>query len=208
MSTPRRSAKKGTKKAYHHGDLRRALLDAALLLVAETGPEGFTLREVARRADVSATAVYRHFADKRALLIAVALEGQREYMKRVDAAATDDAVISFREQGVAAVRFAYEHPEHFRIMNLPSLYEEPLTDEARAAIAEQKAIFDGALEASRASGQITEGAGTVAIAAYALVYGLARMIVEQKLEVKSADEAEDLARAACNLLGVGMLNTA
>ncbi|MET0702035.1 MAG: TetR/AcrR family transcriptional regulator, partial [Mycobacterium sp.] len=63
------------RKSYHHGDLKRALTDAALSLVAEKGPKGFTLTEAARRAGVSAAAPYRHFADKADLLATVAEQG-------------------------------------------------------------------------------------------------------------------------------------
>src|SRR6476469_8276563 len=63
------------RDTYHHGDLKRALTEAALELVKEKGPKGFTLREVARRAGVSAAAPYRHFADKSQLLAAVATQG-------------------------------------------------------------------------------------------------------------------------------------
>src|SRR5688572_5350180 len=69
-----RPAKRAAGK-YHHGDLRRALLDAALGLVERRGPGGLTLREAARLAGVSHAAVYRHFADKTELLRAVAVEG-------------------------------------------------------------------------------------------------------------------------------------
>lgn len=82
-------AKRG---AYHHGDLKRALTDAALQLVQEKGPKGFTLREVARRAGVSAAAPYRHFADKAQLLAAVATQGFLQLHEVLDAtiAANDD----------------------------------------------------------------------------------------------------------------------
>ena len=63
------------RQSYHHGDLKRALTSAALSLVAEKGPKGFTLTEAARRAGVSAAAPYRHFADKAELLAAVAEQG-------------------------------------------------------------------------------------------------------------------------------------
>src|SRR5260370_8893580 len=59
---------------YHHGNLKQALIDAAVALVAEVGPQGFTLREVARRAGVSHNAPYRHFHDKDELVAAVAIE--------------------------------------------------------------------------------------------------------------------------------------
>ncbi|HYM69483.1 MAG TPA: helix-turn-helix domain-containing protein, partial [bacterium] len=67
-----------SKRSYHHGDLREALLRAAIDLVADVGPRGFTLREVARRAGVSHNAPYRHFRDKEELIAAVAAEGFRE----------------------------------------------------------------------------------------------------------------------------------
>ena len=72
------AAKRSTvrrRQSYHHGDLKRALTSAALSLVAEKGPKGFTLTEAARRAGVSAAAPYRHFADKAELLAAVAEQG-------------------------------------------------------------------------------------------------------------------------------------
>jgi AcrR family transcriptional regulator len=75
MSTSSRPRAPGRPATYHHGDLRRALVDAALALVQERGAEGFTLREAARRVGVSQTAPYRHFETKEALLAAVAEEG-------------------------------------------------------------------------------------------------------------------------------------
>ena len=74
MST---SSKSGPSDRYHHGDLRRALVDEALVLLAESGDGGFSLRELARRVGVTANASYRHFANKDALLQALAAEGFR-----------------------------------------------------------------------------------------------------------------------------------
>ena len=75
------------RDTYHHGDLKRALTDAALQLVQEKGPKGFTLREVARRAGVSAAAPYRHFADKAQLLAAAATQGFVQLHETLDATA-------------------------------------------------------------------------------------------------------------------------
>src|ERR1700742_2421402 len=69
------AAAKARRDSYHHGDLKRALTSAALSLVAERGPKGFTLTEAARRAGVSAAAPYRHFTDKAHLLATVAEQG-------------------------------------------------------------------------------------------------------------------------------------
>ncbi|MBL9108365.1 MAG: TetR/AcrR family transcriptional regulator [Myxococcales bacterium] len=73
-------------RAYHHGDLRRALIVATKAIVEESGAESFTLREAARRAGVNHRAAYRHFEDKSALLAAVAEEGFVELSSRIEAA--------------------------------------------------------------------------------------------------------------------------
>src|SRR5688572_18467296 len=89
MPTPRKPRKptksKPGSRAYHHGDLRRALLDAGLALIEEQGAAAFTLREAARRAGVSQAAPYRHFVDKNALVGALAEEGFRALAARMRA---------------------------------------------------------------------------------------------------------------------------
>ena len=80
------------REAYHHGDLKRALTQAALGLVQEKGPKGFTLREVARRAGVSAAAPYRHFADKAQLLAAVATQGFVQLHETLTASTAADPI--------------------------------------------------------------------------------------------------------------------
>ncbi|WP_328459433.1 TetR/AcrR family transcriptional regulator [Streptomyces sp. NBC_00448] len=94
----------------HHGDLRRALEEAALVLVAERGPHGFTLAEASRRAGVSAAAPYKHFADRDALLAVLAERGYREQRERFTRvmARTDDPVEQMAAFAAAYVRFAAE----------------------------------------------------------------------------------------------------
>jgi AcrR family transcriptional regulator len=107
------------KRAYHHGDLRRALLDEALALALERGASALTLREAARRAGVTEAAPYRHFRSKDALVAALAEEGFAELLARV-LAALRRAPAGARERlsamGVAYLRFAQERPAHFRVM--------------------------------------------------------------------------------------------
>jgi AcrR family transcriptional regulator len=107
------------ERAYHHGDLRRAVLDEALRLIEERGHVDFTLREVARRVGVSHMAPYRHFADKRALLTAITVEAQRMLGDRIQAA-LDAAGTELRPRFLAAgwsyVHFALEAPAAFRVM--------------------------------------------------------------------------------------------
>jgi AcrR family transcriptional regulator len=106
------------RDTYHHGDLKRALTEAALGLVKEKGPKGFTLREVARRAGVSAAAPYRHFADKAQLLAAAATLGfvQLHETLSVAAAKTDDLTQQVLGMGRAYVRWAVTHPDYYHVM--------------------------------------------------------------------------------------------
>lgn len=107
------------KESYHHGDLRRALLDATLKLVEEHGPQGFTLRAAARAAGVTPGATYHHFADKEALVAAVAEEGFDMLRDALEAAAQQEGSSPLersRNVGVAYVLFAVRHPTRFRVM--------------------------------------------------------------------------------------------
>ncbi len=106
------------RDSYHHGDLKRALTSAALSLVAEKGPKGFTLTEAARRAGVSAAAPYRHFADKAELLASAAEQGFDDLHAALLAAAegTSDPKARVVELGRAYVRWAVAHPDHYRVM--------------------------------------------------------------------------------------------
>ena len=103
---------------YHHGDLRRALVSAALALLNETQDWGFSLREVARRAGVSHNAPYNHFAGKQALLAAVAAAGYDTLRDHMQMAAVQKATpaAALQAVGVAYVRFGVANPAHYRLM--------------------------------------------------------------------------------------------
>jgi AcrR family transcriptional regulator len=105
-------------KPYHHGNLREVLLDTALRLIAEVGPAGFTLRELARRAGVSHNAPYRHFRDRDDLMAAVATQGYRELTRLMQRAAKGrtDPLDRLKQAGLAYIAFALKRPEHFAVM--------------------------------------------------------------------------------------------
>jgi AcrR family transcriptional regulator len=107
---------------YHHGDLRAALLGAASRVLEKEGPDAISLRDLARRADVSHNAPYRHFPDRRALLDALAEEG-------FALLARDLQGKPWREQAVAYVRFALANPERFRLM-----FTRPVPDALRRLV--------------------------------------------------------------------------
>jgi AcrR family transcriptional regulator len=100
------------RRPYHHGNLRRALLDEALATIRTEGVDGLTLREIGARLGVSRTALYRHFADKRALLTAVAIEGVRTLRQHLVTAWDEGGrgPAAFQSMGVAYVHFAIANP--------------------------------------------------------------------------------------------------
>jgi len=130
------------KTAYHHGDLKEALLDAAEAVLRDNGLQGFTLRECARRAGVSHAAPKHHFDDVRGVLTEIAARGFRQLSRRLRSklrAAGDDLEAQFIATTDAYVGFAEAHPEHFRIMfrcDLVNLDSPNLTVAARETFTE------------------------------------------------------------------------
>ncbi|SCD50314.1 transcriptional regulator, TetR family [Streptomyces sp. LcepLS] len=129
------------REQYHHGDLRRAIMTAAVDTLAEQGPEALSMRALARRAGVSHAAPAHHFTDRAGLLTAVATEG---YRLLADALAAEEGLLA---HGAGYVRFAREHPGHFRVMFTPGLLHEDdaelsaergrLADVLRSSVAER-----------------------------------------------------------------------
>lgn len=114
------------KAAYHHGDLRRELLDASLSLIEEQGLAGLSMREVARRAGVTHQAPYHHFSDRAAILGALSEEGFALLlgsMQEEQARAKKSAGARLEAAGLGYVKFALAHPAHFRLMSRPELQQ-------------------------------------------------------------------------------------
>ncbi|GAA5122232.1 TetR/AcrR family transcriptional regulator [Pseudonocardia adelaidensis] len=179
---------------YHHGDLRRALLDTALEAVGEQGPAALSLRDVARRAGVSHAAPTHHFRDKTALLTALAAEGWALLADSLrDAAADGD----FAELGVAYVVFATSHPAHFAVMRAPGLAraDDP---ELEAAMGQAREQLESGVR--RFEDGSTRDAATTALAAWSLVHGLAALVLEGAVPLKPDADVAELARAVTSRL--------
>jgi AcrR family transcriptional regulator len=180
------------RRAYHHGNLRRALLDEALATIRAEGADALTLREIGARVGVSRTALYRHFADKRALLTAVATEGFRTLRERLVAAweggGRDDA--AFRAMGVAYVRFAVENPSYYRVMFGGFVHDHEqdaeLATEGEGAF---RALVD-ALGALQRAG-VVRGDDLVLAARYvwAVVHGVAMLAIDGQIPEPGAVDA-------------------
>ena len=196
-------------RGYHHGNLRAALVAAGLRAIAEDGPDGFTLRDVARRAGVSPAAPYRHFEDKDALLAAIAQECAARLAvamtEAVASAPSNEPLARFRATGIAYVQFAVAHREHFRALAIPDLLSRA-TPEQRAAMEEWMTEQRRELEAAQAAGTIAPiPIDELLLSADALVHGLASRIVEGKLGKVDAARATELAIAVTGAFGRGLV---
>ena len=171
-------------RPYHHGDLRAALLRAAVEAIGRAGPGGMSLRDVARRAGVSHAAAAYHFGDKAGLLTAVAAQGYRMLTQELQDAR--DSRCGFLEVGVAYVRFAVGHRAHFEVMYRPELYR-PDDAEVREARAGAAVLLYGT--ASPDAGQLAAGA-----AAWSLVHGLATLWLNGNLPPQLGTDPEEITR--------------
>ncbi len=199
--------------AYHHGDLRRALVESALPLLRGGGAEALTLRAVARAAGVSQTAPYRHFADRAALVAAVAEDGFRRLRERLIGAARAPAKTTGRAQqtargglqaiALAYVRFALEHPEEYRVM-----FGAEVAGVAPAEGSERQQVYallrDG-IAGLQQAGLVRAGdPGTMALSAWSLVHGVAMLALDGQPSVAQPKAAEELTLEATDLMMFGM----
>ncbi|MFD4526291.1 TetR/AcrR family transcriptional regulator [Streptomyces sp. NPDC058470] len=180
-------------RPYHHGDLRRAILNAALDVISADGPSALSLRDLARRADVSHAAPAHHFKDRTGLLTAIAAEGYELL------AATLSEAADLKDGGVRYVRFAREHPAHFQVMFTPELLRandlELIT--ARTLAGERLRTAVSAVP--------PEGRGVDArlagVAAWSLAHGFATLLLGHNLDGPVGDQdPEEVFRTLSEML--------
>jgi AcrR family transcriptional regulator len=171
------------KLPYHRVNLKQSLLDAAVALIGEAGPQAFTLREVARRAGVSHNAPYRHFRDKDDLLAEVAAQGFDQLTESMKNAMAKGKTAAERLglAGRGYVQFALRLPQHILVM-----FETLVTNERRPEHAEaaQRAFQTllHAIVAAQAEGGLPKGEPQLfAIAAWSGVHGLAKLAIGGRL---------------------------
>ncbi len=204
------------KDAYHHGDLRNALLAAALKLVARHGVERFSLREAARAVGVSPAAAYRHFEDRSALLRALAHQGLAQLATEMEAAlaaahgqpaSPARAVDELVEIGQAYVEFAVTHPAHFRVMFGPwcDLGDE-LAPELLPRGRDPYQLLVDTLDGLVRAGAIGPAArGGADIAAWSAVHGLASLLIEGSVRLGRSERVRSCALVVRTLLlGLGV----
>ncbi|MEU1349629.1 TetR/AcrR family transcriptional regulator [Streptomyces sp. NPDC005775] len=159
-------------RTYHHGDLRRAVLAAALDVIRTEGPAALSLRDLARRAGVSHAAPAHHFKDRTGLLTAIAAEG---YDLFADALAEAP---DLRERGVRYVRFAAEHPAHFQVMFQPDLYR---ADDPDLLAAKERASVELRAGVTALPSGGGDDARLTGVTAWSLAHGFATLLLSGNL---------------------------
>ena len=207
----RRAARAAAPRPYHHGDLRRVLIDAALQLVGEGGAEAVSVREAARRAGVSPGAPFRHFPSRDALIQAVAEEAQRRFRAEIEAALAaapaGNPLGRFRCLGLAYLRWAMRNPTHFEIISSRRLFDHDQAAAISSDNAELIALTEQTLAEAFAAGQLRNAdLKQVQIAGRALVYGFARMNIDGHFPRwgVAGPEAERTAEAVLDLFIEGI----
>jgi len=170
------------RNAYHHGELREALLESAETLLEAKGPTGLSLRKLGRQLGVTPGAPYRHFEDKDALLAALTTSGFQRLRQMMLDAQRDaaDAEDRLRLAGVGYLEFASNHPELFRLMfgwmparDVPELYES-----GDAAFA----VLEEVLGACEAEGLLSGHAADSVLLAWSSIHGAAFLLIDEGLK--------------------------
>lgn len=168
------------KPGYHHGDLRRALIEAGLEIVERDGIEALSLRAVARHANVSHSAPYHHFAGKSELLAEIAAEGFKNLVAGIaaqfEAADSDDPIAHLRSVGTGYLMYAVAQPKVFRLMFRPELTQPAEHPRLQQAEAEAFGALWEAILVAQQAGELPSGdPAPMAAFAWSTVHGLSML---------------------------------
>ncbi|UPK76417.1 TetR/AcrR family transcriptional regulator [Nocardioidaceae bacterium SCSIO 66511] len=175
-------------RSYHHGDLRNAVLEAAVAAIGEVGPAALSLRDLARRAGVSHAAPAHHFGDKAGVLGAVAAQGF-DLLAEVLSASSGD----LRAVGAAYVGFAVDHRAHFEVMFRPELYRVDDPEVRAARDRASQVLYDG-IGAELEDSPDGDASKRAAIAAWSFTHGFATLWLTGALPDWVGDDATNAAR--------------
>jgi AcrR family transcriptional regulator len=211
MTATGRTGRRATPKPrgrYHHGDLREALVAAALAVVRREGIDAVKPSALAKRLKVSPGAPFRHFATREALLVAVAEDCAARMVTAMEAAAASHPhhpLEAQRARGVAYVRFIVEEPAALPLLSRPDIVAaSPMLRAAGAAQAAAMEPILGQHRTGTVSPVLAQRAAGF-LAAQCLTVGLAHMITSGLLGPVSPDDAERLAHELTGVLGEGLL---
>jgi AcrR family transcriptional regulator len=171
---------------YHHGNLREALIEAALRMFTQHGGEAVSMREVAKRVGVSAGAPFRHFASRTALMTAVAEQAMSrlrdEIVRALAESSSNDPLDRFRALGTAYIRWVVHNPEHFKVISNRNLIDFDGSKSLRRNNDEIRSLMEELLtQAQHRAPLRSDDIKAISLAARGLAYGIARMYVDGHL---------------------------
>jgi AcrR family transcriptional regulator len=210
VEADKKRSRRRAGRRYHHGQLREALIKAAVDIVEAEGVAGLTLRKTARRAGVSHAAPGHHFGDLGGLLTAVATEGLRTLHAALvgayDAAPEDTPEERLQATGLAYVTWAVQAPGCFRATFHPALADRSRNAELEEASHATFSVLVEAIVACQAAGAIPDGdPKELALAAWSVVHGLAMLAVDDQLRGKGfTQDPRDLATTVTTHLFAGL----
>lgn len=178
---------KPEKRAYHHGDLRAALIETGMRLIEFSDADQLSLRQVAREVGVSAAAVYRHFPDKDAFLAALAEEGLNRLgaAQRQAAADVGYGAQGFNASGRTYVRFALKHPALFKMIMLHTPQVDHFAADADAVSSPMRWLRSSVATLAP-EGASAEQLRRAALRAWSRVHGLAMLMLDGQVSVDDA----------------------
>jgi AcrR family transcriptional regulator len=199
------------KRGYHHGNLKQALVDAALKLIESKGPTGFTVAEAAKQADVTPAAVYRHFEGREALIAECALQGHRifgDLMEHAFNGGKPTALEAFEATGRAYLAFARKFPGHYMAMFESGLSLQANSDLALAAERSRGVLEQAAAQLSEHIPEDRRPPATMFSAhIWAMSHGVVELFARGTPGAKAPFPPEDLLEAGIGiyLRGLGLI---
>ncbi len=204
MAVARPRPRRKPPDRYHHGDLRRALLDEALRTIQQDGVDALTLRSIGVRLGVSRTALYRHFTDKKALLASVATEGFRLLTERLLNAWKAGGIRGFNAMGIAYIQFAMGNPSHYRVMFGGFVDDGPRDDDLmRESTAAFQALVDAIVALQNEGAVRKDDPLQLAQFIWAAVHGVSMLIIDGQLAHQQA-AIDDLIQFAVERINTGV----
>lgn len=190
---------------YHHGNLRQAVIDSALQLIAEQGIDSLTLREIANRVGVSRMAPYRHFENKAALLVVLAQQGFQALYLRLQTVSSAHPLAKLQALGVTYILYAVENPVHYRVM-----FDSSLSDRSahpplyQTALQNFECLVQVLVECQQAGLIGTGDTKELAQIQWSLVHGLSMLLIDRQFSTMGCAPVEELATSALKTLIEGL----
>ena len=192
------------RKNYHHGDLKNALIQAGIEILANEGAGGLSLRKVARQAGVSHSAPYAHFTDKQNLIAAIASDGHKQIHERfeaIQARHVDDPLRQFTAGAWAYVEFGLQSPDHYKITFSGAIQDEHSHSEFMEYSQRNMQILRNIVEQCRSAGMLDDDGinpELQAMSIWGLLHGLALLMIQGQLpgSLLKTVQAKDIVLAA------------